>query len=164
MPALLLCILAFLFSVTVLPPIAMIDAHGHFVRGGFSPRQPDMTLALPMLAAASFGIIAVVVRRISIFVGVALVVGSLIGFALVNFELTRLGYLTDALDNPTRLYYDTLQYSVGGFIIALVGGLVFVAYCMIARRPLRKRCDADCHHEQTCLYIQSSELSNLQCV
>lgn len=138
MPALLLCIIAFLFSVAVLPPIAMIDAHAHVVRGGFSPRQPDMTLALPMLAAASFGIIAVVVRRISIFVGVALVVGSLIGFALVNSELTRLGYQTDEFDFQTKLYYDMLQYSIGMLIIALVGGLVFVAYCMIARRPLRK--------------------------
>jgi hypothetical protein len=117
----------------------MIDAHAHGVSGGFSPRQPDMTLALPMLAAAAFGIIVVVVRKIRIFVGVALVVGSLVGFALVNFELTRLGYQTDALDTQTRLYYDILQYSVGALIITLVGGLVFVAYCLIARNPLRKQ-------------------------
>lgn len=139
MPAFLVCILAILLSFAVLAPLTMINAHAHGVHGGFSPRQPDMTLGLPMLAAAAFGIIAVVVRRISIFVGIALVVGSLIGFGLVNFELTRLGNQIDAFDAQTRLYYDTLQYSVGALVIALVGGFVFVAYCMIARRPLRIR-------------------------
>ena len=139
MHALQLCTLAILLSFTVLPPLTMINAQAHGVSGGFSPRQPNMTLGLPMLAAASFGIIAVVVRRISIFVGLALVVGSIIGFALVSFELTRLGNQIDEFDFQARLYYDILQYSTVALIIAIVGGLVFVAYSMIARYPLRKQ-------------------------
>lgn len=138
MRLLLLCVLAVLFSFAVLPQVIMTDASAHGVSGGFSPRQADMTLALPMLGAAAFGIIAVVVRRIGILLSAALVVGSLIGFALVNSELTRLGYQLDTIDSQTKLYYHILQYSIVAIIIALVGGLVFVAYYIIARYPLRK--------------------------
>ena len=78
--------------------MATTDAFAQGVQGGFGGRQLDYLLALVMIGAASFGILAVIVKRIGLQVSLGLLGSSLLILALSWSELVRLGLQTDTLD------------------------------------------------------------------
>ena len=103
------------------------EAHAHNVFGNFSARQPDYFLMLITISAASFGILAVLVKRVGFVPGVWLLTSSLVVLVV--------SYLIGA--NST-IYLDVVTYAFGASLVGFVGGIVLTGYHFFAVRPYLK--------------------------